>query len=665
MIYSVKNFPYWKIYNADLQKRQKGNPRTKRKRLYKNLVCAFDIETTRLPDIEQSIMYIWQFQIEEYTIIGRTWEEFKTLCANICKRLKDGEYIVIWVHNLAYEFQFLSGIYDFTAEEVFATDARKVCKCYMHNHLEFRCSYHLTNMSLEKFLKSMDIPDKKQSGFDYSKERFSDTPLTEEEMLYCINDVRGLVEAIKKKLTLDRDTLYSIPLTSTGYIRRMAKSALRAYTIKALPQQLPEYPVFKLLHDAYRGGNTHANRYFVGTILKGINTVTSYDRSSSYPDVMCNCLFPIAKWLPFKELDTAKILDMVIQWEIPFIVRAQFTNIRLRDILDGFPYIPKSKCSLYSNFVNDNGRCLSADFIEIALTDIDLKIIVKQYDFDDLTITEGYYNRYGKLPYRLTDLIKTLYRNKTELKNVSGAEYEYMQSKALLNSVYGMCVQSPVKKSLIYNNGIWELDQTPEEELLKKSYERAFLSYAYGVYTSAWARYELQEMLDICGHDAVYVDTDSAKFVNEHDFTAYNETRKQRSIENGAFATDPAGVTHYMGVAEYEGKYDGGFLCWGAKRYAVMKNGVIETTIAGVSKKLGGKELTKHGGLEALKDGFTFVDAGGTDALYNDENLGIIDYRGRKIEITRNVVIRPSTYTLGLTDEYISILEHAQELLRD
>lgn len=664
MTYTVKNFPYWKIYNAEIQKRQKGNPSTKRKRLYKNLICAFDIETTRLDDIEQSIMYIWQFQIEDYTIIGRTWEEFKTLCANICKRLKEHEYIVIWVHNLAYEFQFLSGIYDFTQEEVFATDARKVCKCVMCDHIEMRCSYHLTNMSLAKFLKSMDIPDQKQTGFDYSKKRFSDTPLTDEEMLYCINDVRGLVQAIKKKLTLDGDTLYSVPLTSTGYIRRMAKSALRAYTVKALPQQLPDYEVFKLLKDAYRGGNTHANRFYVGTILEGKNAVTSYDRSSSYPDVMCNRLFPVSKWLPFKTLNTETVLNMVNQWEIPFIVRVQFTNIRLRDILDGFPYIPKSKCDLYSNFENDNGRCLSADFIQIALTDIDLKIIVKQYDFDDCVFIEGYYNRYGKLPYRLTDLIKTLYKAKTELKNVSGMEYEYGQAKARLNSVYGMCVTSPVKHTLLYNNGVWTLDTTPDQELLEHSNKRAFLSYAYGVYTSAWARFELQELIEICGYDCVYVDTDSVKYVNQHDFSEYNAIRKQRSIESSSYATDPAGVTHYMGTAEKEGCYDR-FITWGAKRYAVEKNGVIETTIAGVSKKFGGKELADRGGLSELKEGFTFIDAGGTDALYNDENIGVIEYDGREIDITRNVVIRPSTYTLGLTDEYIRIVEHAQELLRD
>lgn len=46
-----------------------------RKRYYMDIVCAFDIETTYIPEIGQSVMYIWQFQLgEEITIIGRTWE---------------------------------------------------------------------------------------------------------------------------------------------------------------------------------------------------------------------------------------------------------------------------------------------------------------------------------------------------------------------------------------------------------------------------------------------------------------------------------------------------------------------------------------------------------------------------------------------------------------
>ena len=63
---------------------------------------------------------------------------------------------------------------------------------------EFRCSYLHSNMSLEVFLEKMGVEDLKQSGeeFDYSKIRYPWTPLSDQEMKYIVNDVKGLVEAL-------------------------------------------------------------------------------------------------------------------------------------------------------------------------------------------------------------------------------------------------------------------------------------------------------------------------------------------------------------------------------------------------------------------------------------------------------------------------------------
>ena len=114
----------------------------KDKKKYYDCVTAFDIETTRLKDIEQSFMYIWQFQILDYTVYGRYWSELIEFFENLKAKLnEDNRYIVVYVHNLSYEFQFLRGIYDFKTDEVFAIESRKIAKCYMYNKFEFRCSY--------------------------------------------------------------------------------------------------------------------------------------------------------------------------------------------------------------------------------------------------------------------------------------------------------------------------------------------------------------------------------------------------------------------------------------------------------------------------------------------------------------------------------------------
>ena len=74
MIISAAEFPYDWLADIPLVKRKPGNQRTKQRRKYKDLITAFDIETTRLPDIEQSFMYVWQWQFgTNYTVVGRTW----------------------------------------------------------------------------------------------------------------------------------------------------------------------------------------------------------------------------------------------------------------------------------------------------------------------------------------------------------------------------------------------------------------------------------------------------------------------------------------------------------------------------------------------------------------------------------------------------------------
>jgi hypothetical protein len=151
------NFDISLINNIAVQKRSAGNPGTRSKIKYKDIITAFDIETTRLTvgidedgkPIQHSVMYVWQWQFgNDVTIIGRTWEQFLLLCQHINSALNENEYLCVFVHNLSYEFQFLRGIYQFQPEEVFALDSRKVLKCKMFNHIEMRCSYLHSNMSL-------------------------------------------------------------------------------------------------------------------------------------------------------------------------------------------------------------------------------------------------------------------------------------------------------------------------------------------------------------------------------------------------------------------------------------------------------------------------------------------------------------------------------------
>lgn len=190
-------------------------------------ICAFDIEATNLDEIEQAVMYIWQFQIdEELTVFGRTWEEFTDFLLRIIKALPSGCNLVVYVHNLSYEFCYLKGIYDFRPEDVFAVQRRKVLRADMYERIEFRCSYKLSNMNLKDFTHRYGVKHQKLDDFDYRIRRFPWSDLTVEELRYCQNDVLGLVEAVRNLMIFEKDNLVTVPLTSTGFVRRECKKIM-------------------------------------------------------------------------------------------------------------------------------------------------------------------------------------------------------------------------------------------------------------------------------------------------------------------------------------------------------------------------------------------------------------------------------------------------------
>lgn len=675
-IYDVENFPYEEFKKIKIQPRKRGNQGTRSRSKYLDCISAFDIETTNDAEAEQAFMYIWQMHIGPWTVTGRTWPEWLRLLDRLQDGLKDDVYLVIYVHNLSFEFHFLRGIYDFEPEEVFAVQSRKVLKCTMYDHFEFRCSYLQSNMGLDAFTHKMGVEHAKESGedFDYSVARYPWTALTEQEMKYCVYDVLGLCEAIKKQMELDNDNLYTIPLTSTGYVRRDVKKAMRHYNYFELHDQLPDYEVFKILREAFRGGNTHANRYYTGEI---VDNVSSYDRVSSYPDVQLNHLFPMSPWLREdpEKLTLDRVIRKMVKHRRACLMRIALYDVRLIDLLCGCPYIPKAKCRNIKNVENDNGRVLSAEYLEISVTDVDFRIILDQYLFSDIVFLDFYHCRYGKLPYQLRETVKQYFVDKTRLKNVAGQELYYMKAKNKLNSIYGMSVQSPVKQSLDFipdpksehHIKAFIERKDPEFDLLSKANKKAFQNYAWGVWTTAWARWELQEAINLVGDQFLYCDTDSVKFFGSADFEQYNKKQRKISANNEACATDPGGTTHYLGVYECDGVYKK-FVTLGAKKYAYeYQDGTIGITVAGVAKSKGAAELAAAGGLKRFKPGFVFREAGGTESVYNDMPAGYsitLHRDGHDIDVTSNVYIADSEYTLGVAAEYMRILSRA-EIWRD
>ena len=177
------------------------------------------------------------------------------------------------------------------------------------------------------------------------------------------------------------------------------------------------------------------------------------------------------------------------------------------------------------------------------------------------------------------------------------------------------------------------------------------------MYSLGIARYWLEKAIKLCGDKFVYCDTDSVKFVGTVDFTELNREIQEQSERHQAYADDPAGNRHYLGVYEHDATYKR-FVTLGAKKYAYEDDKGLHITISGVSKS-GAAELGK---LENFREGFVFRKSAGQEAAYNDEWMEEpVEIDGHRLAISPNIYLSQSEYTLGLTLEYKRLFYLTQE----
>ena len=183
---SYKYIPFHQLTVEDLP-----DKKTYQQSPYLDIGCGFDIETSRIGDEKLSTMYVWQFALNEVTVIGRTWDEFKTFLKMLQTHynLDSKNRLLVWVANLSFEFSFIKGQCTWLVERkkpsIFALDKRSVIKATTEEFIEFRDSVVLTQLGLGKMAKNFGLSVQKlqeDTKFNYDLPRHSLTPLTNEEL---------------------------------------------------------------------------------------------------------------------------------------------------------------------------------------------------------------------------------------------------------------------------------------------------------------------------------------------------------------------------------------------------------------------------------------------------------------------------------------------------
>ena len=671
--YTLEEFPFFQL--KDNSRRAKN-----KKFRYMDTYAVFDIEATTLTDQDPPVgfMYHWQMSIGGVVVYGRRWEEWIELMTEISQwlELSPDKRMVCYIHNAGYEFQFIKDFLkeDFGGYEVFASKPRQPIYILCEAGFEFRCSYKLTNMNLNKACINEYgvIHPKAVNDLNYRVKRTADKYLDSTEFGYCIADVVSLYELIKRKMINEDDKLDSIPLTSTGYVRRDCRKACKAdrrYRDRVFKKNLLTPKVYTLLKEEGRGGNTHANRFMSGRLWKSSEsgTLGSYDEVSGYPAMLLLKPYPMTKFSYYGKIEDMKEFEDLLS-EYACLFRILLENVKVNPDVT-VPYIPVAKCLQRSPRGRyDNGRILESEFVLLTVNDLDWQIIQRQYTFTSFSVSDFHIAKYGMLPDPIRNTVIEYFKQKcrlsyeiencndeTELENL---KYLYGKQKNRLNGIFGLMFTDPVRATITVNEaGEWITQEANIEEALEKynKSRNSFLVYAWGSYCTSWNRLHLQNLLDITGDDTLYCDTDSSKAIITPRIRERIEEENEKIIAEceklGAYA-DVNGKRYYPGLYGFEQEYDS-FITLGAKKYAYTDKEGFHITIAGVNKKIGAKEM---GRIENFEPGFIFKEAGGSTLYYNDAPKHYITVDGCTMLTASNIGMVDSTYELGVTNEYAELI---------
>lgn len=700
---------------TSIEFKSKGN-------IYDDNIYTFDIETTSLfldsdgqykiwsRDIPKKcekvgICYIWQFGANDRVYYGRNIFDFN----NILQQLSDSSVTkYIYIHNLAFEWNWLLNIfekYNYTVQNMVARAPHKPIQFEVPElNIIFRCSYMLTNLSLEESAKKYTSLSKMSGDLDYNLARGLTTELSEKELKYCEYDILTLYEIINKF----RDKyghIKNIPLTQTGEVRKAINNEVDYYYHVKQWDLVPSAKFYISLNNAFFGGISNCNFIHAGSIIK---FVQSYDLSSSYPAAMM-LKFPCEKFWRFD--------DLGLDYEKYKNTHCFLYHVKLYNVTSKYTnnYLPRSKA--LENFgmkCDRTGRVSSADYIEYWLTDIDFNIVKEWYQIERIEIVSSWAAHKRYLDIRILNFILDGYSGKTVLKGKTGttdAETEsienlYMNLKQRINSIYGISVTNVLNQSTEYdvNKKEWSRRKFDidfiEEKLTdaSKSYSTIFC-FAVGVWVTAYARARL--ILGLSGFDGienkriftdnhdldtVYYDTDSLKMtgdnmkyfteVNKYITKQLKKSCDDNGLDWGKFTPKTQnGTVKPLGLFDYEGTYEE-FKTLGSKSYAFRKNGKIGLTLAGVPKRNHKGNLQPvdllNDDLNNFKSGlvFDYEHTGKLTHAYNDEQPAAImfnDYLGNKQIVNGQIhgmCLFPTDFTLDGFDGAIGYFNELLDIMK-
>ncbi len=560
---------------------------------YVDVPISFDIEASSFYDKDgrrAATMYLWALNDNDNITVGRTWEAFHEALKSLKTKYKVSadRRIICWIHNLPYEWGFIKFQFDWSANQVHY-EKNVPIKAMTKDGIEFRCNYAYSGVSLKRLENSRGI---KKGEINHDKIRHFATPLSDEEIEYCKNDVRIINSMIEDDVKIF-GAICDFPLTNTGKVRRLFRKEFKKDhdwkdTLSRCKLTSEVYHYLKL---CLAGGYVAGNRFDINEIIENVSHV---DICSSYPFVLTTMKYPIGR--PIK-VPTEKIKERFNDYleNKACLICARFKGLKLKPNKN--PIISRNKCGqclFEKRYDVWNGRVCAAKSLEIIINEVDLKMIKEFYYYEDLEVVEMWVWVKNYLPKGFVNLVLDIYAKKTYWKGKDKIKEKVY--KQLINGIFGMCLTSPIRDTYIMLDGLWLKDTETEERKIKDYNEdkSRFNYFPWGVWCASYAKAQLLSFTSkLQNNDFKYSDTDSCFYTGDYDtiIKEFNdsvdakikEAAEAQQIDAGRW-TCPTfdGKTRTCGYLEKE-KTARRFKFLGSKRYlSEFEDGSYELKNSGV-----------------------------------------------------------------------------------
>lgn len=636
---------------------------------YVDVTCTFDIETTNSD--KDGFAYSFQTCIGGLVVVPRYFEDWAELIETLCDkwRVTEKRKLIIYVHNLGYEFTYLIQLLTLRWGDCKAlyTKSRKPLTLEFSNGIEFRDSLKLFQKSLARATEGCKH-EKLKGDLNYTVYRTPDTPLDDKEFAYCVNDVLGLYEAIERMKKEHGFNAATLPLSNTALVKQEVNKTVnkdKGFDPIRKALTLTKSQTY-LAYKAMAGGDTHGARWKAGYTFTNCN---SYDFKSAHPSQQLLWKFPSGQPIDLPENTPEEDMNAIIDNGMGWVGQVAVSGLHIKDECPD-PCISVSKCINTEVITDsDNGRVLDTAGTLIFFCDSnDWQRIRDGYEYEEMTALDSFAFRLSYLP----DSFRMAIFEKFKIKETMKGSPEYMFSKICVNTIYGATAQKQIRDEYTADIGEtidfeklgWEknLEDMDDKEVEKAQNKKNTFPFLWGLWTASLTRLKLWRLLKIVGWDKViYWDTDSCKFEGAKvpAVEEYNREIQEQCKKRGVVVDKADGEKVYIGVAEDEhptadfGYKEFRFLhakCYAARTY----EGKLESTIAGVGKKEGVAALKDD--IENLTDMLVIEDAGGLMLTYHDAPAHVRTDFAKPTMSASWVVMTPRRYEVkGVTPEDIDI----------